>query len=731
MRHRLLTTIIMVAVLALSSAAYGNEIYSLVRVNLQDETTLETVRSLYLDVTMVDKDFAEVVIYADRLKILDDAGLSYSVEIEDMTAFYSARLAGKKGGVGSMGGYRTLSEIYLAMDSIADEHPDIVKPRWSIGQTLEGRDIYVMKISDNPLVNEDEPEVFYNSAIHAREVITPEVLIYFMRHLTDNYGTDPLVTDVVDNRELLFTLVENPDGYYHNEYIAPGGGGMWRKNRRDNGDGSYGIDLNRNYGYMWGYDDAGSSPNGWDETYRGTGPFSEPESQVIRDFVISRDIKLVLSYHSYSNLILWPYGYNCTPNEEADYYFAVAALADNFNNYGIGNCCGVNGYTGDWYYGERMEKPKIYEFLLEVGGGSDGFWPQLYRIPELVEENLQPNMIYARWAGIDTSFVGPPVAPMIEPIGEVNSIPLVLSWTHDDETNPAAYYDVWQFSGFGRFTEGAETASGDWSIAGFIRSSTRAYEGSYSYHNQGGTNSSYTMQCYHPIINVSAADSIRFWIWYENLEHRNYGYVEVSTDEQTWTSIPGSITTDDNPYGYNLGNGITGTSGGWVEAIFELDAYVGQTIYYRIRYVSSEFVSDGMYLDEIYPIDKFEHATQVADDHTETSVSITGLVDGDYYFIAYAIDHEREVSEPSDIVMGTVALTIAGDADGSGSVDIDDAVYLIAYIFSGGPAPDPVSKGDCDCSGDVDIDDVVYLITYIFSGGYPPGDLDGDGIREC
>ncbi len=74
---------------------------------------------------------------------------------------------------------------------------------------------------------------------------------------------------------------------------------------------------------------------------------------------------------------------------------------------------------------------------------------------------------------------------------------------------------------------------------------------------------------------------------------------------------------------------------------------------------------------------------------------------------------------------------ICGDADGSGAVDIDDVVYLINYIFAGGPAPDPLATGDANCSGDVDIDDVVYLINYIFGGGHEPCDPDGDGVPDC
>jgi murein tripeptide amidase MpaA len=97
--------------------------------------------------------------------------------------------------------------------------------------------------------------------------------MYYMWYLLENYGTDPEATYLVDNREMYFVPCFNPDGYEYNRQTDPNGGGMWRKNRRNNG-GSYGVDLNRNFGYMWGYDDLGSSPIPSSETYRGPSAFS-------------------------------------------------------------------------------------------------------------------------------------------------------------------------------------------------------------------------------------------------------------------------------------------------------------------------------------------------------------------------------------------------------------------------------------------------------------------------
>ena len=727
-RHLLCISIILVALMA-TDAMCGKQVYSLARVDLRTDADLAKVRSLHLDLVWQEDSYVDVVIQADRQHILVDAGLTYGIEIEDMTAFYRNRLAGRDDGVGSMGGFRTLDEIYLVMDSIADEHPTIVQPRWSIGQTLEGRDIYVMKISDNPGDDEDEAEIYYNATIHAREVITPEVLIRFMRHLTDNYGTDPMVTFLVDNREMFFTTCQNPDGYQYNVDNDPDGGGMWRKNRRDNGNGTWGVDLNRNYGYMWGYNDDGSSPFGYDETYRGTGPFSEPATQVVRDFAISRDFSVVIAYHSWTNAILWPWGYNCSLTPEHHLFLAVGEIAGQFNGYFAANCCGINGYTGDWYYGDLSEKPKIYEFLVEVGGQSDGFWPPIERITPLVEENIQPNIIYALFAG-DTTFLEAPVAPVLAPIGEVTSLPMELNWSHEDTVNPAVGFDVWRHSGFERITDDLESPSGDWVADGFVYSSANSHSGDYSYLSPDVVSGNFTLTSVHTT-HVRPGDSIVFWIWYDLPEHWTYGFVEVLADGQDWASIPGNITTDLDPNGMNPGNGITGTSGGWIQGLFDLADFEGEVLAYRFHVISCEFTGGTVYVDDIYPLERFEEIVQIAEVHPDTFFTISEILMGDHYFQVFAVDAESQRSEGSAMELAIVNARVIGDADGSGGVDIDDVVFLINYIFASGPAPDPVEVGDADCSGGVDIDDVVWLISYIFSGGNAPGDIDGDGIPDC
>jgi hypothetical protein len=338
-------------------------------------------------------------------------------------------------------------------------------------------------------------------------------------------------------------------------------------------------------------------------------------------------------------------------------------------------------------------------------------------------------MIYARFAG-DTVFLQPPAAPVLEPIGEVEYLPLTIHWSHEDSLNPAIGFDVWRFSQFERITDDLETQTGNWVTDGFVISAENSHSAEHSYWSRDMASSDFTLTSTEPI-EVASGDSIKFWTWYDMFDGWSYAYVEVLVDGQDWTSIPGNITTTDDPHGVNLGHGITGNSAGWVRGLFDLSDYAGQEISYRFHYLSAEFGSSSMFLDDIYPVDRFAEVVQIADTHPDTSFTVSELQMGEHCFQVFAVDAEAQRSVGSAIEPATVTSWIPGDADASGGVDIDDAVFLITYIFADGPAPDPIGRGDADCSGDVDIDDVVYVITYIFGGGPPPGDPDNDGIPNC
>lgn len=364
---------------------------------LTPEVRIKDILKLNLDiVNFKPKNYFEII--TDEQEIEKLRSLGYNVEVihEDLVGFYRTGLNTSL----DMGGYHTYQETGKFLDSMHFQYPNITTDTICIGTSLEGRCIWAFKISDNPDLDEDEAEILYTGLHHAREPMTIEVLIYFIKYLCQNYGTNPEVTELVNNTELWFVPILNPDGYEYNRLIQPGGGGMWRKNRRDNGDGSFGVDLNRNYGFKWGYNDIGSSPYTNAETYRGPAPFSEPENQVIRDFVLEHDFVACINYHSYGEYFLLPWGY--TYAQPSDYRVdeIFGDTAELLTGYQAGTGWAIlyptNGESDDWHRGEQSLKAKGFAYTPELGGY--GFWPPSWQIPGVCQENLQANLFYARMA---------------------------------------------------------------------------------------------------------------------------------------------------------------------------------------------------------------------------------------------------------------------------------------------------------------------------------------------
>ncbi len=352
------------------------------------------------------------VLSASELRAAEASGVELEVLVEDVTAHYLATRRGTcEGGAsvsrieadicGTMGGYPTFETILGHLDAMRAAYPHLISERTSLGETHEGRPLWLVEISDNPGVEEGEPEALYTGLHHAREPGSMAAVLYFMYYLLENYGTDPEVTELVDSRRLFFVPVVNPDGYVFNETTNPEGGGMWRKNRRDNGGNVFGVDLNRNYGYEWGYDDLGSSGFPPSETYRGPAPFSEPETRALRDFLEGgRHVSVAFNYHTHGNLLLFPWGYRqgvYTP-DHAEYVALGEALTE-ANGYTSGPSPDVlylvNGGASDWFYGEQTTKGKIMAFLPEVGYA---FWPDPVDVYALADENLEANLLLAQAA---------------------------------------------------------------------------------------------------------------------------------------------------------------------------------------------------------------------------------------------------------------------------------------------------------------------------------------------
>lgn len=381
--------------------------YSRVYVPLNPQQTIQQIAGLGIDVTHGDlhlqKSF-ETDLSDLEISWLQAAGIEYEVRIEDVVGFYveqnqhpAQELLDRTFDcfttempfgdfedpenfqLGSMGGFYTYQEMLDILDDMASQYPNLISPRTPIDGFLthEENPIYWLRISDNPGQDEAEPEALYTALHHAREPNSLSQLIYFMWYLLENYDSDPDIKYLIDEVELYFVPCVNPDGYLYNEFTNPEGGGLWRKNRRPNFDGSVGVDLNRNYGFGWGVDNSGSSPNPESQVYRGPEAFSEPETQAMQAFCNAHAFQLALNYHTYGNLLIYPWGYLDTPTADSATFASIATTIAGNNSFFIGTATetvgyNVNGVSDDWMYGENITKPAIYSMTPEVGVS---FWP--------------------------------------------------------------------------------------------------------------------------------------------------------------------------------------------------------------------------------------------------------------------------------------------------------------------------------------------------------------------
>jgi hypothetical protein len=594
-----------------------------------------------------------------RAAELTAAGFHVEIMHDDLTAFYQSRLRGG----GDFGEYHTYPEGIAAMDALVAAYPGLITPKFSIGTTINGLEMWVYKISDNPAVDEDEPEIFFNAYIHAREAITFEVLYGLCDHLLQGHGVDPRATDIVNTREIFVLPFTNPDGVEYNRQIAPGGGGMWRKNRRNSGGGQFGVDLNRNFGYQWGYDNEGSSGSTSSEVYRGTGPFSEPETQAVRQFVNSRNFLTAINLHSYSNLEIFSWGYDTFHHQDYDELLALGRMRRSNNGYDTGTTWEVlyevNGGANDWMYGEQAEKPKMLSLLTEIGNSNDGFWPAESRIEQLVQENLEGNLTLIEWADNPYRALPPNISQM-DAGGNVGP-DFLLTWSDPDPDpdNPGLQWNLIEATGHSVGALDFETdPSGRWELDGWNWNGTRAHSGVRSIQS-GSDNDLNNVAVSRRGYLVQPGDELRFWTWRNIEANWDYGYVEVSIDNRSFTPIAGSITTNTNPNGRNLGNGITGSNTTWTLATFPLDDYAGQVIWVRFRYQTDGGTAGlGWWIDDVEPSHLFETETLVAEGLTSPEYLFIDHALGEFSFLVQAVDGEGHIapwSEPRDLIVDSAA----------------------------------------------------------------------------
>jgi carboxypeptidase T len=266
--------------------------------------------------------------------------------------------------------YQNPSEVEAYVKKYNNLYPNLTK-LVSIGKSLEGRDIWALKISDNANENEvEEPTILYNSMHHAREVMTPEMGLDIIEYLLDNYDTNSQVKSWVNENQFWIIPMFNVDG--NNKMWNDDS--FWRKNTR----GGYGVDLNRNYPQGWNSCN-GSSGSQSSQTYRGPKPASEPETRAMMDFIAEHRPVFDISYHSYSELVIYPYGCKGDRAETYDVVEKIGKEIARLIDYEPGTAWellyNADGGDIDWMYAAYQVIP----YVIELNSRWQGFHPKYNR----------------------------------------------------------------------------------------------------------------------------------------------------------------------------------------------------------------------------------------------------------------------------------------------------------------------------------------------------------------
>jgi carboxypeptidase T len=339
---------------------------------------------LGLDVWEVRPGF--VVLQADEFQLGRLEAMGFAVEQLQTTETHLSTFAT----AAAVSGYHSVATLEQDLRRLAEEHPEIAELH-EIGRSIEGRPLWALRIGER---RGSTRRVAFLGCHHAREWISVEVPFRLAEHLLENSSSDP-VQGWLQQGEVWVAPMVNPDGHEHTRTQNR----LWRKNRRRNPGGSIGVDPNRNYGYMWGtLDISTSSRVPSDETYIGPRAFSEPEVRAVRDLVARERFDGVLSYHSYSQLILFPWGYTVEPIEDEADHTEMRGLAEQMERL-------IREVHGETYTAQQAS-----QLYLTAGDTTDWTYG-VYGVPSFTIE-LRPA------SALDGGFILP--ADQIEPCWQEN-----------------------------------------------------------------------------------------------------------------------------------------------------------------------------------------------------------------------------------------------------------------------------------------------------------------------
>jgi murein tripeptide amidase MpaA len=292
--------------------------WKVVNAVIEQVDDIKIINSWDLDVWSHDSNLIvgsnHIRVNDEQLAALEDLGIKYEVMVPDVQVMLDEMAKGYVNETAAdwFASYHTFDEFNTYLTNLTTTFPTLIK-KTNVGQSIQGRNIDAYVITGT--ATGTKKKILWTGLQHAREWISPHTVVFQFTQLVTLYSSNPTVKRYLDNIVFHIIPIINPDGYV---YTWTGSSArLWRKNRRANAGGSYGVDLNRNWDDHWGGDGSSGTPTS--DTYRGTAPFSEPESKVVSNYILQNTpFAGYIDFHSYSQLVLRPYGWtNVLPPDSA------------------------------------------------------------------------------------------------------------------------------------------------------------------------------------------------------------------------------------------------------------------------------------------------------------------------------------------------------------------------------------------------------------------------------
>uniref|UniRef100_A0A7C4TH87 carboxypeptidase T n=1 Tax=candidate division WOR-3 bacterium TaxID=2052148 RepID=A0A7C4TH87_UNCW3 len=593
-------------------------------------------------------------IVADR-KTMDKiiaSGLTYEVRI------YSLELEKEK----ARGQYYTYDQYVTMIRQMAQNYPAICKFDSLPIRTYENRWIYGVKISDNPGYEDPtEPGFLIDGCHHAREWATPFVVYKFCDSITKVYNSNNEIKQIVDNVELYCFPVINADGYVY-DYPA---GNMWRKDREIFA-ADTGTDPNRNYGGCsgdiagdWGAVDENQATHYPDyETFCGAYVNSGDETRALTMYVKSHIINAYMSYHSYSELLLWPWGWTGSGTPDATVYTRLGNRMA-----GMINCL----YGGTYTPGQSYSNPYptsggsddwLYSWCHWVGGianlsyvteiGTD-FYQNTSQLDAIFRENFKALKYLAQLCrdSIGLLCEGCVAPPQIYPIGTVSQN-FTIYWHPVNPTeNHPTQWELVELSNPSIIEDNLESGTGRWVLQGFTLSTTYSHSATHSFFSGNTNNMNSAVRTIHPYL-VQSGDSFTFWCRYQLETNYDVAVVEISENGKEWFNLD---TTR-----------FTGNQTSWVRKAYSLNNWIGKSVYFRFRSMTDgNTLNGGFYVDDIRPVCLYNSVTTISSNITDTTYTFTNHPIGEYYYYVRGYNTTWGWGEYSMLQKASVGVGVAED----------------------------------------------------------------------